>query len=313
MIDRSKPILVFLAGGVQGGAVVRAALARGYTVRALRRDPQGLGPSTNPQLQFVRGDLNDRAALMAATSGLDHAVLQVPIGPIDTMLVQAENAFLAFKRAGLKSFILKLASASRPAPCEEPSLVANQGIEDLARSHGLSFSVVRPTLYLDNLLKPSALKDLLTHQVFSPPLLSSQAIAWTSAEDCAHAAILALESGARHPHNLGQDYRIAGPESLTGDDLAVRISRGLGQTIRYQAQSLSDFEHEVDAALGAGVGRRVAAKFRYFEAHPQEADLILARPYGPQVGLEAFHPTPVETWIRRNKAAFCLTPIAPVA
>ncbi len=37
-IDRSKPILVFLAGGVQGSAVVRAALARGLQVRALVRD-----------------------------------------------------------------------------------------------------------------------------------------------------------------------------------------------------------------------------------------------------------------------------------
>ncbi len=37
-IDRSKPILVFLAEGVQGSAVVRATLARGLRVRALVRD-----------------------------------------------------------------------------------------------------------------------------------------------------------------------------------------------------------------------------------------------------------------------------------
>lgn len=38
VIDRSKPILVFLAARVQGGAIVRAALLRGLKVRALVRD-----------------------------------------------------------------------------------------------------------------------------------------------------------------------------------------------------------------------------------------------------------------------------------
>ncbi len=37
-IDQSQPILVYLAAGVQGSAVVRAALQRGFKVRALVRD-----------------------------------------------------------------------------------------------------------------------------------------------------------------------------------------------------------------------------------------------------------------------------------
>ncbi|WP_336810121.1 SDR family oxidoreductase [Bosea sp. MMO-172] len=299
MIDTSKPILVFLAGGVQGGAVLRAARARGFKVRALVRDRPCAAALQAPGVELALGDLGDAASLAAASTGIDHAVLQVPIGPAAAMTAQAESALAAFKAAGVKSFVLKLASASRPAPCEEPSFVANRMIEDTARAFGLPFAIVRPTMYLDNLLKPSALAEIMGEGVFAPPIPASQRIAWTSADDCADAALMLLERGA-----MGGDHRIAGPESLTGDELVARVSAGLGRTIRYHGQPLDEFEREVDAAMGQGVGRRVASKFRYFAAYPREAESILAQPFAPQPSLEDFRPTDVEAWVRAHRMKF---------
>lgn len=300
MIDTSKPILVFLAGGVQGGAVLRAARARGFKVRALVRDRPCAAALEAPGVELALGDLGDAASLAAASTGIDHAVLQVPIGPAATMTAQAERALAAFKAAGVKSFVLKLASASRPAaPCEEPSFVANQMIEDAARAFGLPFAIVRPTMYLDNLLKPSALAEIVGEGVFAPPIPASQRIAWTSVDDCAEAALTLLELGA-----MCGDHRIAGPESLTGDELAAGISAGLGRTIRYRGQPLDEFEREVDAAMGQGVGRRVASKFRYFAAYQPEAETILEQPFVPQSGLESFRPTDVESWVRAHRMKF---------
>jgi len=300
VINRSKPILVFLASGVQGGAVVRAALARGLKIRALVRDYTRVSSGlTVSGVERVEGDLGNAASLAAACAGINHAVLQVPIGPAEAMLSQAQNALAAFAEAGVRSFILKLASASRVAPCEEPSFIANRMIEDTARAFDMPFAIVRPTMYLDNLLKPSARAEIMTEGVFAPPIPASQRIAWTSADDCAEAALTLLERGA-----MGGDHRIAGPESLTGDELAACVSAGLGRTIRYRAQSLEDFEGEVDAAMGTGVGRRVASKFRYFAEHADEADAILAQPYTSQSGLEGFQATDVETWVRAHRQAF---------
>lgn len=298
-IDRSKPILVFLAGGVQGGAVVRAALARGLRVRAPVRDRTRAAALDLPGIALAEGDLDDAASLTDASRGIDHAVLQVPSGPAEAMTAQAQNALSAFRAAGVKSFILKLASASRPLACEEPSFVANQMIEDAAYRSGLPFAVLRPTLYLDNLLKPSARREMMVDSVFAPPIPASQRIAWTSAEDCAEAALTLLEQD-----EMGGDHRIAGRESLTGDELAARISAGLGRAIRYRGQPLDAFEREIDAAMGAGTGRRIASKFRYFAAHPDEADTILARPFTPEPGLETFRPTDVESWVRTRQAEF---------
>jgi hypothetical protein len=39
-------------------------------------------------------------------------------------------------------------------------------------------------MYLDNLLKPSASRDIVEHGRFAPPIAEQQEIAWTSTDDC---------------------------------------------------------------------------------------------------------------------------------
>lgn len=307
-IDQSQPILVYLAAGVQGSAVVQAALRRGLKVRALVRDRARAAALSALGVELAEGDLRDAASLRAASAGIAHAVLQIPIGSQADMRIQAENAISASLASGMKSVALKLASASRQPPCEEPSFVANAMIEEVVRASGLPFSIVRPTMYLDNLLKPSARMDIVRHGVFAPPIAESQRIAWTSVDDCAQAAVTLLERGIS-----SGDHRIAGRESLDGNELVARIGRGLGRRIAYRQQPLDEFERDVDAAMGPGTGRRVASKFRFFASHPEEADAMLAEPFKPGAGLEDFQPTDVEEWVRQHRAQFFDMEQAPLA
>ncbi|BFO54960.1 MULTISPECIES: NmrA family NAD(P)-binding protein [Comamonadaceae] len=291
-------VLVYLAAGVQGSAVVRAALARGFRVRAMVRDPARVPEHPSAGVEWVRADLDDLASLREACIGVRHAVVRIPTGPAGTMASQAGRAAIALAAAGLRSVVLALASASRPAPCAEPGFVGNALVEEALRRAGLAFATVRPTMYLDNLLKPSARQEIAGAGIFAPPIASSQRIAWTSVDDCARAAIALLERGGTG------DHRIAGPQSLGGDGLAACIAAGLGRPVAYRAQSIDAFEREVDAAMGPGMGRRIASKFRYFEAHPEEADAILARPFTPGRGLEDFVPTDALTWVRLHRGDF---------
>jgi uncharacterized protein YbjT (DUF2867 family) len=290
------PILVFLANGVQGSAVVRAALRRGHNARALLRT--AASAETRPSgVDVSLGDLEKPESLAKACEGVAHLVLQVPTSGAPTMIRQADNAVTAARQAGVSSIVLKLASASRPAPCAEPSFVANAAVEEIVRRSGIAFAIVRPTMYLDNLLKPSARAEIVRDGVFAPPIAAEQPIAWTSADDCAEAAILLLESG-----QYGGDHRVAGAESVQGYELAARLSAGLNRRISYRAQDLDTFEREVDAAMGPGVGRTVASKFRYFRDHPADTDAILARPYEPISPLREFKPTSIEGWARAHAA-----------
>jgi RHS repeat-associated protein len=259
----SGPILVFLANGTQGGAAVRAAAERGHAMRALvRRAPPG-----GVAFDVAVGDLDDPVSLLAAARGCAHAVLQVPTGAEHVMVRRAGHAIAALREAGVRSLVLRLASASRPAPCSDAGLVANAAVEALVRGSGIPCAVVRPTMYLDNLLKPSAREDIAGRGIFAVPIAAAQRVAWTSADDCARAAILLLEQG-RH----GGDHVIAGPEPVTGDALAVHLTAALSRPITFRSEPLAAFEHAVDAAMGAGMGQRIGAKFRYFHDHPADAD-----------------------------------------
>ncbi|MBB3122489.1 hypothetical protein FHS03_005590 [Massilia violacea] len=72
------------------------------------------------------------------------------------MAAHARNAATTLADAGLHFIVLKLASASRSAPCPEPSIIGNASVEAAVRQAGLASATVRPTMHLDNLLKPSA-------------------------------------------------------------------------------------------------------------------------------------------------------------
>lgn len=289
----SGPILAFLANGIQGSAVVRAARRRGHVVRPLIRTRSGDSLS-----DAVIGDLDDPVSLSAAAQDCAHAVLQVPTGEEAVMVRRVANAIEALLHAGISSIVLKLASASRPAPCAEPSFAANAAVEALVRDAGISFAIVRPTMYLDNLLKPSARADIAERGIFSPPIANGQRIAWTSVDDCALAAILLLEQD-----RYGGDHIVSGPESVTGDELAVRLSAGLGKPIAFRAEPLDAFERDVDAAMGPGMGRRIASKLRYFHEHPVDADRILAT-VQEAGSIPGFTPTDIAAWARRRCRLF---------
>ena len=292
-------ILVYLANGIQGGAAARAAAPPRVRVNGVVRDPAQGRALAALGIEPVLADLRDPASLVAARTGVDHAVIQVPARPEHEMAALAHNALSACRTCGVASIVLRLASASRPGPYPEPGVVAIARVEALARASGLPVAIARPTLYLDNLLKPGVRRHIVEDGTFGLPIAARQRIAWTSVEDCAEAALTLIERGA-----YGGDHLVSGPESLTGDAFAALVSAGLGRPVAYAAEAVDAFEAEVAGALGALAAERIASKFRLFAADPAEADAMLARPFDPRPGLEGFRPSGVEAWTRRHRAAF---------
>ena len=66
-----KTCLVLGATGFIGGHIAREAAARGWQVRALRRDPTSIGAIGDVNLQWLSGDLNRRSSLVAAMRGCE--------------------------------------------------------------------------------------------------------------------------------------------------------------------------------------------------------------------------------------------------
>jgi dihydroflavonol-4-reductase len=66
-----KTCLVLGATGFIGGHIAREAVARGWQVRALRRDPQSVGAIGDVSVQWLTGSLDDRSSLIEAMRGCE--------------------------------------------------------------------------------------------------------------------------------------------------------------------------------------------------------------------------------------------------
>jgi dihydroflavonol-4-reductase len=103
-----KTCLVLGATGFIGGHIAREAAARGWQVRALRRDPHAVGAIGDVNVEWVVGDLNDQASLLAAMRGCDvvfHSAGAYPHGThqidrdVQSALAQMRHVLAAAREA----------------------------------------------------------------------------------------------------------------------------------------------------------------------------------------------------------------------
>ena len=297
---KQKRILVYLANGVQGGAVARQAVSRGHAVRALVRDPGKSDRLTKLGVEVMAGDLQSGAGLEQAHHGIDYVVLQMPLGVPAQMGPLIDNAIGAVKMSGIKGVVVKMGSGKPAIPADVPAFVLNRIIEEKMRDSRIPFSIVRPTMYLDNFLRPDIRAGICKDSVIIYSLPARQKIAWTSTDDAAKAALTLLENEI-----FGGEFIVSGADAVDGDSLALAFSEALKRDIRFQSLPLEPLDHGVDLVPGAGMGRRLAmATLQFIERHPDEASGFLARPFSPSPQLRDFHPASIESWVTEHSLSF---------
>lgn len=132
--------------GFVGRATIEQALAAGHTVRALTRRPQ----EPRSGVEWVAGDLSDRAALEALVAGCD-AVIHVAgvVSASDPAVFEQANVRGAYavvraaERAGPKRFVLVSSLAARAPDLSLYGRSKKRG-EDVVRASQLEWSIVRP-------------------------------------------------------------------------------------------------------------------------------------------------------------------------
>src|SRR6185312_1180289 len=102
----NKTALILGATGGVGGALTDVLLARGWSLKALTRDPARAAAGRDPAIQWIEGDAMDRAAVAAAAEGVSLVVHAVnPPGYRDwdkLVLPMMDNSIAAAKAAGAR-------------------------------------------------------------------------------------------------------------------------------------------------------------------------------------------------------------------
>ena len=170
---------------------------------------------------------------------------------------------------------------------------ANRAAERAVLSSGVRSVVLRPTIYLENLLHFS-LGEMIEQGVLSyPPLSRDRKVSWTVQDDQATLAIAAMTA----ENAVGKSFDIASPEPLTGVELAERISRKMGRSVRYAPLSPKQFGENMGAFAGLDAGRAIGEMYEATNALPADGAIINLEPLLAVLPVKL---TTVSEWIEKQ-------------
>jgi uncharacterized protein YbjT (DUF2867 family) len=220
--------VILLAGGTGtlGTQLVRRLVARGAHVRVLSRN--AAKQPASGQVEVVEGDVRDPRSLEPAVAGVATVVSAIH-GFLDKEGPRAidrdgnMNLIAAAQAAGAEQFVLvSIAGASADSPMELFRM--KYAAEQELKGSGLSWTIVRPTAYMETWLGLIAAPLVRTGKtrIFGR---GRNPINFVSAHDVTGL----IETAMTDPTRRGAAIDIGGPEDLSFVDLVRVVEKATGK------------------------------------------------------------------------------------
>jgi len=278
--------LVTGATGNVGGPVARQLHEKGYSVRALVRDPYRAA-GLPQEIERAVGDLDDRDSLSKAVRGVD-AIFLVQVG-IGTE--QAEAVIDAARDGGMPRIVLLSSVGARMPVQGNPIGAALAAREQLLRESGLGVTYLRPNAFASNAFWWR--DSVRAGKVVDPTGEGRMGV--IDPEDIARVAVAAIIDDG----HVGKGYFLTGPQALTSREQVEIIAEVIGRPIDFE--DITPHEH-AQAAIEQGTP-------------PELAHMMEKLNNGLRTGAAGFITDDVENvtgkapgtfraWCERNAAAF---------
>jgi uncharacterized protein YbjT (DUF2867 family) len=217
-------ILITGATGRIGGATLKYLSRGGVALRALVRSPDKVASVAAPGVETVTGDLAEPRSLDAALEGVDAALL---VSPLDPQQVALQGNFIeAAKRAG-RVHVVKVSGLGTALDSPVRSGRWHAQIEQHLEDSGLPFTHLRPPFFMQNILRFAPM--IRANGEFVGALHQGR-VAMIDIRDIAAVAGTILTT----PGHAGKAYALTGPEALSYQEVAERISTSLGRKVIYK-------------------------------------------------------------------------------
>lgn len=225
--------LVVGSTGFLGSEICRRLLERGERVRALVRStsaPEKVDELRRLGAEIAVGDLQDRASLERALRGV-----RAVVSSANTILSRTAqdslsktdrdghlNLIGAAKKARVERFIF--ISFTETLKGESPLHDAKQAVEKALQDSGISYTILRPTLFMEVWLSPALGFDVANRkaQLFGT---GDQPLTYISAGDVAEFAVQSLNN----PAAANKGLELGGPEVLTPKQVVGIFEQTVGQ------------------------------------------------------------------------------------
>lgn len=217
-------ILITGATGPNGMEILKLLSRSGVPCRALTRNPQKVGILADlPGVEIAQGDLARPESLALALQEIDRALLCSSVGP---ELPELQGNFVqAAKRAGVR-YVVKFSGMGADVHSEWRFLRWHGEAEKELENSGLAFTHLQPNQFMQVYLR---FKDTIASQGKFYAASKDSQVSPVDVRDIAAVAVAVL-TGTGHE---GKTYVITGPEALTYEQVADKISAAIGKKVTY--------------------------------------------------------------------------------
>ena len=305
MEDGIETILVFGAAGDQGRSLVRQLREKNYRIRAGTRDPSKFPADEMPGADPVAADLSDADSLIAAAKGADAIVMHLPFTfDRDYARLIGANLRAAADAAGVRRIVFHTSCVVVDQDIGVDGHDARRDIEAELSKAKAPHVFVRSAVFMDNMLRVWAKPSIVNHGIFAYPCKPDLGISWVDQEDIAACMIAALEAD-----DPPETFLVGGPEVLTGDEVAERLTRAIGKPIRFESLAPDEFAARISELVTGSrdyepgsITDRMAAFYRWYNGQPQSPLAVDMRPVWARLPVR---PTPLLVWAKRQDWTTC--------
>jgi len=286
-------LLVTGATGNVGRAVLAELANHPVSVRAFVRDPNRLDLPANAaaKIEVLSGDILDDLSLKRAFEGIEAAFIATAFSP--RMAEMHQRCALAAKAAGVKRIVQLSGLGANSKMCCARGLQWLGQAENFVQETGIPATYLRPTFYMQNLFRFAP--SIAEQGVIAGPFRSSK---WTfiDARDVGAVGGFALLDD-RH---VGRTYVLTGSEELTYQEVAERMTKVLGKTIRYQDITANEARGRLQAAGASPV--MIEATLELWDACASK--LINVAPTTAVKDITGREPRLFDDFVREHKQTF---------
>ena len=215
-------ILITGASGSVGKVVLQEACRKESNVRAMYRSKEEAAKAP-PACEAVLADYSDKQSLRKALVGVTS--VYVVCSPIPQLVELESNMLDACKEAGVKHVVLNSALGAGDYPKSFPGW--HRKVEDKLKATGMSCTILRPNGFLQNIVTYNA-PSIRAQGAFYAAMGDAK-VSYLDVGDIAVVAVKALQAGA----HAGKTYELNGPEAISNQELAKRISKAARRTVNY--------------------------------------------------------------------------------
>jgi uncharacterized protein YbjT (DUF2867 family) len=231
-----EKVAVFSASARPGLAQVRQLKLAGYRVRAITR--QKLRNTTLDGTEIVAADLNDHESLVAACRGVDAVFFTSPtFTERGKAVVHSAALGAAAREAGVPRLVYNTTSWHPDHPIGVPTMDTGYAKTKAFFDSGARMTVVRPSLFMDNLLTKWVKPYLLRDHEFAYPHNLDLDVSWICLDDVAR---FMIETAKRDEYE-GEIIDIGGPQTLRPTAVAELLGEALGYPVTYRQITPREF------------------------------------------------------------------------